>query len=213
MSRRSRKASDIAKKLLPYMSKTESEPSSAHTHNQYLTTAKGDARYVKRGQPPEAADHDHDSDYEAALGAPGTDGYVLSSTAAGMRSWVQRAALAVAQTWTALQTFSSGIETGKIIAETDSATAIQLTKANGTTAVLTIDTSTLDVIVTGTFDVSSNADVGGDLVIAGGLTVEAPTVPGSASATGTAGEIAWDSVYLYVCTGTNTWKRVTLATW
>lgn len=38
-------------------------------------------------------------------------------------------------------------------------------------------------------------------------------VPASTSATGTAGQIAYDSGYLYVCTATNTWKRTTLSTW
>ncbi|QDP55561.1 MAG: hypothetical protein Unbinned273contig1001_52 [Prokaryotic dsDNA virus sp.] len=38
-------------------------------------------------------------------------------------------------------------------------------------------------------------------------------VPGSASATGTAGEIAWDSGYIYVCVAANTWKRAAISTW
>jgi hypothetical protein len=37
--------------------------------------------------------------------------------------------------------------------------------------------------------------------------------PSSSSATGTAGEIRTDSNYIYVCTATNTWKRVALSTW
>jgi len=37
--------------------------------------------------------------------------------------------------------------------------------------------------------------------------------PASASATGTAGTICWDTSYIYVCTATNTWKRVAIATW
>jgi len=37
--------------------------------------------------------------------------------------------------------------------------------------------------------------------------------PATASATGTTGEIAWDTNYLYVCVTTNTWKRVAIATW
>jgi hypothetical protein len=37
--------------------------------------------------------------------------------------------------------------------------------------------------------------------------------PASASATGTTGQIAWDSSYLYVAVGTDTWKRVAIATW
>lgn len=39
------------------------------------------------------------------------------------------------------------------------------------------------------------------------------TVPASATATGTAGQVARDSSYLYVCVATNTWKRVGLSTW
>jgi hypothetical protein len=37
--------------------------------------------------------------------------------------------------------------------------------------------------------------------------------PASASASGTAGEIRIDTSYIYVCTATNTWKRVAIATW
>lgn len=37
--------------------------------------------------------------------------------------------------------------------------------------------------------------------------------PASASATGVAGQIAYDSSYIYVCTATNTWKRAAIATW
>jgi hypothetical protein len=38
-------------------------------------------------------------------------------------------------------------------------------------------------------------------------------VPLSATANGTIGDIAFDQAHLYVCTNTNTWKRVSLATW
>lgn len=37
--------------------------------------------------------------------------------------------------------------------------------------------------------------------------------PASATATGTAGEVAWDSSYIYICTATNTWKRAAISTW
>lgn len=37
--------------------------------------------------------------------------------------------------------------------------------------------------------------------------------PSSASDTGIAGAIAYDSDYLYVCIATNTWKRTALSTW
>lgn len=45
------------------------------------------------------------------------------------------------------------------------------------------------------------------------LRLRAPVVPANASATGLAGEIAWDANYIYVCVATDTWKRVAIATW
>lgn len=39
------------------------------------------------------------------------------------------------------------------------------------------------------------------------------SAPASAGDTGTSGDWAVDSDYIYVCTATNTWKRATLATW
>jgi len=43
--------------------------------------------------------------------------------------------------------------------------------------------------------------------------IVATSTPASASATGTAGTIAWDTGYIYICTATNTWERVAIATW
>jgi hypothetical protein len=37
--------------------------------------------------------------------------------------------------------------------------------------------------------------------------------PASVTSTGTAGEIAYDSGYVYVCIATNTWKRAALSSW
>lgn len=37
--------------------------------------------------------------------------------------------------------------------------------------------------------------------------------PSAANDTGTAGTIAWDADYIYICVDTNTWKRVAIATW
>lgn len=38
-------------------------------------------------------------------------------------------------------------------------------------------------------------------------------VPASSAATGTAGDIAYDDSYIYICTATNTWTRAALSTW
>jgi hypothetical protein len=37
--------------------------------------------------------------------------------------------------------------------------------------------------------------------------------PATASSAGLAGQIAYDASYFYVCTATNTWKRVSITTW
>lgn len=39
------------------------------------------------------------------------------------------------------------------------------------------------------------------------------SAPASASAQGEVGQIAQDGSYLYICTATDTWKRVAIATW
>jgi hypothetical protein len=49
-------------------------------------------------------------------------------------------------------------------------------------------------------------------VAANGLVLPTRT-PSSATDTGTAGTITWDSSYIYVCTATNTWRRVAISTW
>ena len=47
-----------------------------------------------------------------------------------------------------------------------------------------------------------------------GYALNLPTkTPSSASDTGTAGDISWDTSYIYVCTASNTWKRAALSTW
>ena len=39
------------------------------------------------------------------------------------------------------------------------------------------------------------------------------SAPATASSTGSAGQMAYDSSYLYICTATNTWKRVAISSW
>ena len=53
--------------------------------------------------------------------------------------------------------------------------------------------------------VNANADAldGAAIIVA---------APGSATATGKAGQIAFDATHIYVCVATNTWVRTTLAT-
>lgn len=56
---------------------------------------------------------------------------------------------------------------------------------------------------------SGNVTVGG----AGKFYVSTSQTPASAAEACTAGQIAWDASYMYVCTATDTWKRAAIATW
>jgi len=44
------------------------------------------------------------------------------------------------------------------------------------------------------------------------ISIQTSQTPASSSASGTAGDIAWDSSYIYVCVAANSWKRVALST-
>lgn len=57
-------------------------------------------------------------------------------------------------------------------------------------------------------DVNGNGDFVGTKV-----RIRTSSTPASAGANGSAGDICWDSSYIYVCVATNTWKRAALATW
>ncbi len=63
-------------------------------------------------------------------------------------------------------------------------------------------------------EVAGTLGVSGDVTLsAGDLIITTSTTPASAAAAGVVGTIAWDASYMYVCTATNTWKRVAIATW
>ena len=58
------------------------------------------------------------------------------------------------------------------------------------------------------------------LDVNGGLRIQSDSIavsnsktPSSASDTGQAGQICWDTNYLYVCVASNTWKRIALSSW
>ena len=60
----------------------------------------------------------------------------------------------------------------------------------------------------GTSSPTAKLDVNTDTV-----RVRTAKTPASATAAGNAGDICWDSSYVYVCVATNTWKRAAIATW
>jgi hypothetical protein len=84
-------------------------------------------------------------------------------------------------------------------------------QGSATGAIRCNDAYDLPTAVTGTNDYFLQAQTDGSTAwAAAGISTAAPA---SASATGKAGAIAYDSNYIYICTATDTWKRTAIATW
>jgi len=85
------------------------------------------------------------------------------------------------------------------------------------TAFSDTSTYTADLIMeTGNMDMEQgdiDVQVGTLMASSGLVNIAAVTAPASASASGTAGQLAFDANYMYRCTATNTWKRVAIASW
>ena len=75
---------------------------------------------------------------------------------------------------------------------------ILFTTANNTFATMT----------SSSFDINYSVSTAGNVTVGGLLT--SPLQTKASNAAGTAGQICWDSDYIYVCTATNTWKRTAL---
>jgi len=52
-----------------------------------------------------------------------------------------------------------------------------------------------------------------DNVFCNTLNITDGFAPATSSSTGTQGDVAWDSGFIYICTNTNTWERVAIASW
>lgn len=98
--------------------------------------------------------------------------------------------------------------------------AVVLTRADITAAAethmhaasdITSGTFAISFIPTGTS--SSSVCVGNDARLSDARPISWATVPGSSTATGTQGSVAYDTDYVYLSVGTNSWKRLTLGTW
>ena len=76
------------------------------------------------------------------------------------------------------------------------------------TPVLTVVPTTARVGVGNVTAPTAPLDVNGDT-----LRLRTARTPASATAAGNQGDFAWDSSYLFICTSTNTWRRVAHATW
>ena len=72
-----------------------------------------------------------------------------------------------------------------------------------------VDIRYLSVAVTNNGTFATDVTVTGNITITGLLS--SPLTTKTSTSTGTAGQIAYDANYIYICTATNTWKRVALS--
>lgn len=77
----------------------------------------------------------------------------------------------------------------------------------------TTEDGKLDLKVQSAGTLTSMAAITAANVTLGARPIIPTFTPASATASGTAGEVAWDANYIYICTATNTWKRVAISTW
>ena len=103
------------------------------------------------------------------------------------------------------ETSSSNVEIGALLS------AISTNVGSGTEAfnlqVLLMAAGAAAAAVA-TFNSNGNFGITGNTI-----NVPVTRTPASAAATGTAGDICWDSSYVYVCVATDTWKRTAISTW
>ena len=100
----------------------------------------------------------------------------------------------------------------KIIHAGDTDTSIRFI-LNDTVTVETSGSERLRVNSSGNVGIGTDSPLVRLDVNANSIRVRTARTPASATAFGNQGEIAWDANYIYICTATNTWKRVAISTW
>lgn len=79
--------------------------------------------------------------------------------------------------------------------------------------VVTAGSERVRVDASGRLGVATNGPTATLDINADTMRLRTAKTPASATAAGNAGDICWDASYLYICTATNTWRRVAHDTW
>ena len=90
-----------------------------------------------------------------------------------------------------------------------SSSQLRMTDSTGASVFFALDTGSGNVgIGSGNTSPTAALDINADT-----MRLRTARTPASAAAAGNAGDICWDASYLYICTATNTWRRIAHDTW
>jgi hypothetical protein len=100
----------------------------------------------------------------------------------------------------------------------DISDTLTLSKPSGTGLNVTSNATIGGTLTLGSTSISSSGITTGTIISTGTvaasfLATDPSGAPASSSAAGILGSIVADANYIYICTATNTWKRVAIATW
>lgn len=101
---------------------------------------------------------------------------------------------------------------GRIV-QTSGTTGTSVRQSRWSSVLGTLSCTVAPTITTTETNGSVTISPNGTGVVSLSRMAQAASTPASATATGVAGQIVWDANFIYVCTATNTWKRVAIATW
>ena len=182
---------------------TGERPSSPTTGQLRLNSSTGDLEYYDGANWEGANDNSSAITSEKFDGDSTTTTFTLSNSATtetvfvSLNGVIQLPTTAYTVSGTTLTFTEAPGSNDKIevrqVAQSQSVSA--LTNSGGTAYVETNSDATVDI-------------VGTEVNLTG--IIKQPQATKAADATGTTGQIAWDSDYIYICTATNTWKRVAL---
>jgi hypothetical protein len=100
-----------------------------------------------------------------------------------------------------------------LLAGTGSALAYVFNRANSDLLFGTNNAETMRLTSGGNLGIGTSSPTAVLDVNADKMRLRTAKTPSSATDTGNAGDICWDSSYLYICTATNTWRRIAHASW
>lgn len=108
-------------------------------------------------------------------------------------------------------TTTANVTANGVTAANISAITIDTTNTNATANVSADGITASNINIAGTADINTVNSV--SLNTTGNVVFATSYVPATAADGGTAGQIAYDADYVYICVATNSWKRANLAAW